>query len=442
MSTNRIQRSPIILQVSTLDIIGGAERIAWKLHQAYKARGYQSWMAVGRKYSSDSAVLRIPNEQYRAFWIKLAKKMSTTKTPIPTRIRRFFVHLAKIHHRIAKKHGYENFYFPGSRHLLELLPQKPDILHCHNLHGLYFDLRTLPWLSSQKPVMLTLHDNWMLSGYCTYAFDCERWKTGCGQCPYVHTFPVKRDATDLNWKRKQKIYAKSKLYVATPSHWLMRLVEQSILAPAIIESRVIHNGMDLSVFRPANKKAIRAERGIPDDVCVILGNAVKIAQNSRKDYPTMRDAVLLCAQQAIEKPIFFLAVGGEGSPEQIGNVTIQFVPYQSEATAVAQYYQAADVYIHAARADNLPNTVSEALACGTPVVATAVGGIPEQIDDGKTGFLVPPGNPGEMAAAMQKILQDTSLHHQMSIRAAETARQRFDANRMVEDYLEWYREIL
>ena len=107
-----------------------------------------------------------------------------------------------------------------------------------------------------------------------------------------------------------------------------------------------------------------------------------------------------------------------------------------------RYYQAADIYIHAAKADNFPNTVLEALACGTPVIATDVGGIPEQIDDGKTGFLVPPGNPKEMAAAMQKILQDTSLHHQMSLQAAETARRRFDVNQMVAEYLKWYREIL
>jgi len=65
--------------------------------------------------------------------------------------------------------------------------------------------------------------------------------------------------------------------------------------------------------------------------------------------------------------------------ERIGQAEVKFVPYQSSPEDVAKYYQIADVYVHAARADTFPNTVLEALACGAPVVATAVGGIPEQI---------------------------------------------------------------
>src|SRR5439155_11546406 len=122
-------------------------------------------------------------------------------------------------------------------------PQRPDLVHCHNLHAKYFDLRVLPWLSRQVPVVLTLHDAWMLSGLCCHSFDCERWRTGCGQCPHLTLYPTIYpgipDATHLNWKRKRKIYRRSRLYVATPSRWLMQKVKQSILAPAVIEARVI-----------------------------------------------------------------------------------------------------------------------------------------------------------------------------------------------------------
>ena len=430
-----------ILQVSTSDLGGGAEKIAWDLHQAYRTQGYAAWLAVGRKYSQDPSVLRIPNEQYRGLWLKLSQRLGEWVGPRSATLSSYFFHLAKFHYRRAKYKGYENFYFPGSRHLLTLPPRRVDIVHGHNLHGGYFDLQVLPTLSARVPVMLTLHDTWMLSGYCSFFFECVRWKNGCGQCPYIHTFPVKRDATAYNWRRKQRIYARSKVYIATPSRWLMDAVEQSMLASSIQEGRVIYNGIDLTVFCPVDKAAIREKLGLPADVPVILASAVKIVSNTRKDYVTMREAVLLLDEMIKDRSIHFLALGGEGSTEQIGKITIQTVPFQSEAEAVACYYQAADIYIHAARADNLPNTVSEALACGTPVVATAIGGIPEQIDDGFTGFLVPPGRPDEMASAIQQLLQDQTLRRRMSRQAAETARRRFDVVRMADEYLDWYREI-
>jgi glycosyltransferase involved in cell wall biosynthesis len=220
----------------------------------------------------------------------------------------------------------------------------------------------------------------------------------------------------------------------------MKKVEQSVLAPAVIESRVIHNGMDLSVFSPADKTSVRAELGISQDVKVLFFSAIKAQKSFWKDYQTLRSAVELLAQSA--QPLLFITLGASEQEEHIGQVKIQCVPYQNDSGLVARYYQAADVYIHAAKADNFPNTVLEALACGTPVVATAVGGIPEQIDDGVTGFLVPPESPEDMAAAIQKLLQDNTLYRQMSTQAAETARQRFDANRMVGEYLEWYQKIL
>ena len=121
---------------------------------------------------------------------------------------------------------------------------------------------------------------------------------------------------------------------------------------------------------------------------------------------------------------------------------VKFIPYQEDPTVVAKFYQAADVYIHAARADTFPNTVLEALACGTPVVATAVGGIPEQVDDERTGFLTPPGDSNAMAERVLQLLEDGDLRNTFSRRAAEVARDQFGLNRQVRDYLTWYREIL
>jgi glycosyltransferase involved in cell wall biosynthesis len=140
--------------------------------------------------------------------------------------------------------------------------------------------------------------------------------------------------------------------------------------------------------------------------------------------------------------ILFLALGQAGPEERIGPAVVRFVPYQTDPKAVAGYYQAADVYVHAARADTFPNTVLEALACGIPVVATAVGGIPEQVEDGRTGFLVPVGDAPALAERLTQLLSEHDLRVRLGIQAAAAARSRFDLERQADAYLDWYRDLV
>ncbi len=109
---------------------------------------------------------------------------------------------------------------------------------------------------------------------------------------------------------------------------------------------------------------------------------------------------------------------------------------------IARYYQAADLYLHPARADTFPNTVLEALTCGTPVVASAVGGIPEQVVEGRTGFLVPVGDARAMAERVLALLADEGLRLQMGRQAAEGAARRFGVERVVGEYLAFYEEMM
>ena len=131
-----------------------------------------------------------------------------------------------------------------------------------------------------------------------------------------------------------------------------------------------------------------------------------------------------------------------GFAHATGEVDVRSVPFQSDASHVARYFQAADVYVHSAHTDNFPNTVLEALACGLPVVATAVGGIPKQVNDGETGFLTPPRDPLAMASRIDQLFIDYDLRKSMGERAVADARGRFDLNRQVGAYLDWYAEIL
>ena len=215
-----------------------------------------------------------------------------------------------------------------------------------------------------------------------------------------------------------------------------------MLAPAVVTARVIHNGADLSVFRPGNKQQARAALGLAPDQPILAFVAAGIRTNPFKDYATMESALARVASRGEGSDVLFLCLGERGAELSSGRARIRFVRYEKDLAKVAQFYQAADVYLHAARAEVWGNTVTEALACGIPVVATAVGGIPEQIEDGETGFLTPPRDAEGMAARIEQLLADGALRQRMGAKAAEVARERFSLDRQVDEHLDFFANIL
>ena len=445
-----------ILQVNTADAGGGAAAVAWQLFQEYRRRGHRSWLAVGSKTSDDTDVITIPSDDVSTKWAQWCLAIGNLLTPFIGSVRGAWRLRQLLHNRIAYPKrwldfslGRENFDFPAARRLLALPMGRPDIVHCHNLHGGwlpaggFFDLRALSWLSRQAPTVLTLHDTWLLSGHCAYTLGCERWKIGCGNCPDLTIYPaIPRDATAHNWRRKRNIYEQCALHIATPSRWLMDRVRESMLAPAVAEGRVIPYGVDTSIFCPARQEEARTGLELPQEAKVLLFVAHGARSNRFKDYATVRTAAVQVSERFQGQKVILLVVGEGGPTEQLANGEIRCIPYDADRRTIARYYQAADVYVHAARADNFPNAVLEALACGVPVVATAVDGIPEQVDDGHTGFLVPGGDAAGMASRILQLLSDDVLRRHMGAQAVEVARRRFDLRQQVQAYLDWYQEII
>jgi glycosyltransferase involved in cell wall biosynthesis len=446
--TKENSSSLTVLQVSALDRAGGAEQVAWNLFDAYRSLGILSWMAVGKKRSKDSNVFVINEKPSQGWWVHLCQGLANALNPFAGKLRGVLRlqaalrSISKGRDWIADQRGEENFYFPGSWDLLNQAPQKPSILHLHNLHGGYFDPRALMALSSEIPVMLTLHDAWLLSGNCAHSFGCERWKTGCGECPDITIYPgLKVDSTALNWQRRKEIFTQAQLYVATPCQWLMDKVNESILAPAMIEGRVIPNGVDISIFYPGEKQLARRELGLPINEPILLFVANGIKNNPFKDYSTLRKIIRLLGEQS-QTPLHFIALGEDGEQEQVGQVTIHYISRISDMKLVAQYYRASDLYIHVAKAETFPNTVLEAMACGVPVIASNVGGISEQVDDGITGLLIPAQNAELMARSASLLLKDPNLTEKMGKAAILKVKDRFTLEHQVKQYVQWYEEIL
>lgn len=211
--------------------------------------------------------------------------------------------------------------------------------------------------------------------------------------------------------------------------------------PAIEESRVIPNGVDLTIFKPGDRRDARERLALPQESRVVLFAANSIRENRWKDFETLRTAVRHIAAQERHRPVCFVAVGEGGAADKAGLADVQFIPFVRNPLTMARYYQAADVYVHAARVDTFPTTVLEAAACGTPVVATAVGGIPEQVLHGQTGFLVPARDAESMARQVRWLLEDEDRRRVISAQAAHIATVRFDLNRQVQDYLNWYEQL-
>jgi glycosyltransferase involved in cell wall biosynthesis len=460
-----VQTIRSVLQVNTTDIGGGAAAIAFGLHNAYLARGIDAWMAVGAKRSGDPHIFEIPNDESRGVWARAWQSGANTLVPLVGRVRgadrarNMLREIGSPGAAVRRRMGQEDFDFPGSRQLLSRLQSRPDVLHLHNLHGGYFDLRALEPLSRELPTLVTLHDTWLLTGHCAYSLNCRRWEAGCGHCPDLTINPpLPRDGTAGNWSRKRSIYAKSSMVVVSPSKWLAEIAERSILAQGATKILVIPNGIDQQTFRPGDKMLSRETLGIDNSKAVIVFAANGIRQNLYKDFPTIQKAIAELSRTLRGQTFEFIGVGDEGPDEVFENGRITFVPHV-DRTRIVDYYRAADLYVHAARADNFPNTVLEALSCGTPVVATAVGGVGEQVRslrgtpvtapeynaaslDEATGILVGPGQGAQLGQALCWLLENPAILERLGRNASSDAAIRFSLERQADDYIELYGEMM
>lgn len=433
---------PHILQVSTSDTGGGAERVALDLHAEYRARELDASLALGMVTAGCAGCVEIPNDAYRSTLTRaIVGRLPEPSSGAALRVRQLGRAVAEPVRALRHLRGRDDFDYPATAHLAELVTPSPDVLHLHNVHGGYFDLGALPELSARTPTVVTLHDTWLLSGHCAYSLDCDQWLGGCGSCPYPANPPaMHRDASAANWRAKRDIMRRSRLHVVGPSRWILDEATRSILAPAMVSTTLIRNGVDQTVFRPGDRKAARASLGLPSDALVIMFAANSLT-NAYKDFPTLLAALPRVAERTA-RPVILLALGGKEPLPGLDERSVRLVPYTTDRTLLAEHLHAADVFVHATRADNYPLTTLEAQSCGVPVVVTDVGGAAETVVPGVTGCTYPPGDTEALSRVLGELLGDDERRARMGDAALGHAAVHHSASRMADEYLGLYGRIL
>jgi glycosyltransferase involved in cell wall biosynthesis len=402
-----------VLHINQSDMLGGASIAGYRLHDELKKSLIKSFLLVDSAKLDDYDIFLISRRRYIEDFIG----------------------------RLSFKLGLNYLHIFGSADITKTeLFKSVDILNFHNLHGGFFNYLAIPKLTQQKPAVFTLHDMWSFTGHCAYSFDCERWKTGCGNCPYLNTYPeIAYDNTALEWKLKRWVYSRSNLVIVTPSQWLADLARQSILNRFPIHH--IPNGLDVNTYRPLDPALGKASLGIPLNKKILLFTA-----QAFKDYRKGYD-LLISALQKIPASLssdLVLMTMGEGSKDlsRVINIPIIDLGYVSGDYLKALIYSTADIFVFPTRADNLPIVIQESMACGTPVVSFNLGGVPELVRHGKTGLLAKPGDPIDLAEKLVNLLEDNTLRNQMELNSREVAIADYSIRLQADRYMALYRQVI
>ncbi len=400
-----------ICLVNTTDLIGGAERCSFDLHHGLKALGHKTSLVVGRRLSEDPDVHPCHYPMWDAKARTLLHLLGLTDTMLVTPL------------RVIRQSMFRD----------------ADVVNIHNMHGCFWNFWTVPLLARTKPVVLTLHDEWLYTGDCVYTYDCNRWQGSCGSCPQMaNEFRPDlggRDLTRLNLRVKRAAMNASRpdrIQLVSPSRWLAAQVAKSSLREFPLS--VIPNGVDLDRFRPRDRRQAKATFKIPEGCFCFLFLAANLA-DPRKGVARLTKMILQCGLP--QNSVLLLAGNGSDDLTQsLSNPAIISAGYVSGVERIADCYAAADCMLLLSDADNLPYAAIEAAASGCPIIALATGGIPEIVVDGVTGkILSQNSDPADLGSVMSEFARmERETWNQMSHNAREHARQHFSDRSFIRGY--------
>jgi glycosyltransferase involved in cell wall biosynthesis len=312
-------------------------------------------------------------------------------------------------------------------HLASALAENPcDVLHVHNLHTSALDHRALGRLDPRLPVVWTFHDCW--------GFSPEAWLLpGQGGSP-ERIWPDGRDREAAMKVRREYFDSRQRLALVAPSRMMARLAEENLGRPV----EVVPHGLDLSVFAPVDQSAARVVFGVPEGtVCFAM-----VADRFRNQYKGW--AVLEKALASAERSFVLLIAGEEDEAAEfaLGPGRVRVLGRIAQPQLLGALLSAADALVMPSLVESFGQAAIEALACGTPVVSSNAGGLPEIVRHGETGAVVPAGDADALRSALDGVAKDRARWALMRPNCRAYAEREGGARLWAQRHLKIYQSLL
>lgn len=404
-----------IVSVNASDNSGGAAIAARRLHAGMRAAGADCELWVQTRRTQDCGVT---GSQGWLHDLYAQTRLLLDQLPVLRSLR-------------FREGQFSPAWLPGTL-ASRIASANPDVVHLHWIAKGWLKIEDIgAW---NAPTVWTLHDMWPFTGGCHYDAGCGRWRQQCGSCPVLRSSTT-NDVSRWVQARKHKRYRERKLHVVCPSRWLADCVRASSAMSHCAVS-VIPNGLDLTLFRPGNRLASRQRLGIPPAARLIAFGAMNSTDDHRKGFHHLLQA--LTGFKETSGDVRVLIYGGRMDPGSVGSLTVHNVGHVADESRMVDILNAADVFVAPSEQDNLPNTIVEALACGCPVVAFDIGGMPDLVVPGRTGMLAKPFDATHLAACIEHVLRDQASNGEMRAEARVHAETHYDLNSITARYLALY----
>jgi glycosyltransferase involved in cell wall biosynthesis len=411
------------LHLSTTDNLGGASRATYRLHQGLQARGIASEMLVQEKVSQDKSVYA-PSRR--------SQKILTSTRPI-------WDALPMRAYPNSNQSGVFSIQWLPERVASQVQKMQPDIINLHWIAGGFVQIETLA--KFRQPLVWTLHDMWAFTGGCHYSDACERFTQTCGACPQLGSSRA-RDLSHWIWRRKSKAWQGLNLTLICPTHWLAKEARRSSLFGSV-PIEVIPNGLDLSTFRPIEQCQARALLNLPPSCQLVMFGSMAGADDRRKGFDLLQGALkrLSQSQQHPQLELVIFGMSRPDHPPDLGFPT-HYLEQLCDDLSLVLAYSAADVMIVPSRQENLAQTATEALACGTPVVSFAQTGPADVVKHQQNGYLAQSGDIESLTQGITWVLETSERLQTLSEQARRLAEQQLGLEQMADAYITLYSNIL
>lgn len=410
---------PLLVSVSERG--GGAARASQRLYSGLRASRVDARLLVQSKSSSDPNVIGPAG--------KVAKGVAALR---PT--------LDQFPLRSSGRPSsqFMTGWFPDR---IEQTAERVDanIINLHEIRKGNLRIESLSRLP--QPIVWTLHDMWALTGGCHYDDECGRYRSHCGMCPLLAS-ESEYDLSRRIIQRKMSAWGSTNLTVVAPSHWMADCARRSVLfASSRIE--VIPNGLDTTVYRPLAKHQARDWLCLPRNRHLLLFLAVNATSDRRKGFAQLKEALLRLRADEQQCNLELVVVGASAIEAGIEQpFPTHYLGHLHDEIALTLAYSAADIFVAPSLQDNLPNTVMEALACGTPTLAFDVGGMSDMIEHKVNGYLASPRDTLSLYSGIRWLLADRDRLLQLREAARKTVETHFTLNLQVERYSALYTELI